>query len=242
MCDVGSTAVHLGRVDDQHREPGDRRAVAVPRVDVAVERGADDLELAVAVEVGRHRATPAKPRLVRLTESWAAASPASTPGSSCIVVEARAARARAVPGAHVALEVGDDDLERAVTVEVGDHRRADADRAARRRDAVGAAAVAAVHPPRRPVGVRTGKPGSSVPSARQHVDAPSSVASTISLRRRRPSRSANDRARRADARNASGVPGDEVGVVVDEHLLLRLADEAVAGAACGGDDHPDAHA
>ena len=46
---------HLGRIDHQHREPGDRRAVGVPGVDVAVQGGGDDLEVAVAVEVAERR-------------------------------------------------------------------------------------------------------------------------------------------------------------------------------------------
>ena len=72
LCQAGSDRLHLRRVDHEHREPGDRRAVVVPRVHVAVERGADELGPAVAVEVSRRRASCAKPRLVRLTESCVA--------------------------------------------------------------------------------------------------------------------------------------------------------------------------
>ena len=58
---VGVDRRDLGRVDDEHREavdsapPGAFGVVGVPGVDVAVHRGGDDLELAVAVEVGEHR-------------------------------------------------------------------------------------------------------------------------------------------------------------------------------------------
>ena len=67
LCDTGSIAPTFAGSTDEHREPGDGRAVVVPRVHVTVERGADDLELAVAVEVGRgRRAREARLRPVEL--------------------------------------------------------------------------------------------------------------------------------------------------------------------------------
>ena len=107
----------------------------------------------------------------------------------------------------------------------------DADRAARRRaDAVGPRGRA-----RRPTTTRGGcGPGSRdarCRPARSSVDAPvvggehHLLAATVAVE------VGEDRARGADALHATRRARDEVRVVVHEDLLLRLADEPVAGAA-----------
>ncbi len=167
---------HLGRIDQQHREAGDRRAVGVPGVDVAVHRGGDDLELAVAVEVAERRRggeAGLGPVVLVLVARVVA-------GVRRVHRHRREALTGGGPHVHLAVEVGVDDLQVAVAEQIAHGGRADTERAAVHRDVVGHRGRrrrTATTARRRPA---SGKPGSSVMSDRKAWISPSLVASSSS--------------------------------------------------------------
>ena len=175
LCGARVDRLHLGRVDEQHREPVDGGAVVVPGVEVPVERGGDDLERPVAVEVAE--------RGLRREAGLGAVELVLR--GDVVLGERRGRRSSSPAGLRWrpttrtpcrSMSVATTSIV-AVAVEIADRRRADAEGTAVRvgwRPLAAAGEPVGHHGRRRR---RTGKPASSDrPGPRKAWIAPSSVA------------------------------------------------------------------
>ena len=121
---------HLRLIDDQHREAREESAGGAPRVDVAIAARDDDVELAVAVEVGERRRADGR----RVDRVVAVAGVVAREGGVHRDGEGGLPPPAVIEDVDLALEVGGHHVEEPVAVEVADGDRGEDGAVPRRRD------------------------------------------------------------------------------------------------------------